>query len=111
MKDKLAQIVSEIDLLTLEILGPLRSSKTINQMAIKDLYMTLDRLNDSLHSEVMISKNLVGKVWFIFTSMLAEAEHARNNREEIEIIAWNVQEKLRRIFGPTYEEVRAETKE
>jgi len=103
MNDNFAQIVNEIDTLTLDLLVPLRSSKTINQKAISQLIIVIDNLSQLLESQAFVPKELVGKLWFIFTSMLSEAEHAKNNKEEIEILAWDIQERLRHLFGPIFQ--------
>lgn len=96
------EITAKIDALTLDLLGPLRMSKTINHGALAKLTEALDALGPLLEPETMISKSLAGKLWFIFTSMLSEAEHARSNREQIEIVAWDIQERLRRLFEPRF---------
>ena len=96
------EITTIIDGLMLDLLGPLRTAKTINQGALTQLTEALDALQPLLELETMVPKNLVGKLWFIFTSMLSEAEHARSNREQIETAAWGIQERLRHLFGPKF---------
>jgi hypothetical protein len=96
------EIAAKVDGLTLDLLGPLRMSKTIDQGALAQLKEALDALGPLWASEEMVSKKLVGNLWFIFTSMLSEAEHARGNREQIEIVAWDIQERLRRLFEPRF---------
>ena len=102
MREEIENIINEIDSLLLDLLGPLRSSKTLNANAIARLTQSLDRLSPLLAEEQLVPKVLVGKLWFIFTSMLSEAEHAKDTREQIEIAAWDIQERLRRIFGPRF---------
>ncbi|NOZ12426.1 MAG: hypothetical protein GXO69_02115 [Acidobacteria bacterium] len=96
------QITAEIDSLMLDLLGPLRASKTINQAAFTKLKEKMDNLLPLMETQQQVPKELVGKLWFIFTSMLSEAEHAKTNREEIEILAWDIQERLRCLFGPKF---------
>lgn len=102
MTKTVEQITVEIDSLMLDVLGPLRTSKTINQTAFTKLKGKIDNLLPMMETQQYVPKELVGKLWFIFTSMLSEAEHAKTNREEIEILAWDIQERLRRLFGPKF---------
>lgn len=83
------------------LLGPLRTQKQLDRNALTKIEAILVELSQELSSSENVSKQLVGRLWFIFTSMLGEAEHAKN-RDEIEIAAWGIQEKLRRIFGPHF---------
>ena len=100
MTEQIDNITGEIDSLLLDLLGPLRTSKTINQTAFTKVTQAIDRLQPLLDQERLVPKELVGKLWFIFTSMLAEAEHAKERREQIEIAAWDIQERLRKLFSP-----------
>ena len=102
MTEEINGIVTEIDALMLDLLGPLRTAKTINTIAFTRLTQAIDRLGPLLEDQSFVPKVLVGKLWFIFTTMLSEAEHARDKREQIEIAAWDVQERLRRLFGPRF---------
>ena len=60
---------------------------------------------DDLTSEVgdapVISRRITGKLWFIFTQMLSEADHTRSP-EEILRSAWNYAGQLEKLFGPSY---------
>jgi hypothetical protein len=73
----LADIEARLDALTIPLLVPLRSTKTLDGTAI-------------------------GKAWFIFTSMLDEADHA-TAPEPILDSAWQWQERLHRAFGPSHD--------
>ena len=97
-------VAKEIDLVVLDVLGPLRTSKTVNEAAHARLGVAVDRLGVLLESESLVPKKVVGSLWFIFTSMLTEAEQARDpkQREKIEMTAWDFAERLRRIFGPKF---------
>ena len=102
MTEQINSITNEIDSLLLDFLGPLRTSKTINQSIFFKVTQAIDRLQPLIDRETLVPKVLVGKLWFIFTSMLSEAEHAKDKREQIEIAAWDIQERLRRLFGPQF---------
>ncbi len=49
----------------------------------------------------MIPRRLAGKLWFLFTQMLTEADHA-SSPEEILRGAWSYQEQLEKLFGPWF---------
>lgn len=95
------ELEARLDALTTAILPPLRASKHIDHQALN----ALDRLMADLISEVgdspVIPRRLAGKLWFIFTQMLAEADHTQSP-EEILRTAWSYQEQLEKLFGPWY---------
>ena len=94
---RINQINEEIDQMIPLLLVPLRTQKIVNKNALNKISMLVDELTVLLATETYISKQLVGQIWSVFTAMLGEAEHAKN-REEIEIAAWNYQEKARLLF-------------
>ena len=98
MNSEIHQLESRVDQLSLDILGPLRLSKTLNFPALRELEGHLDRLGILLGSANEVPRVLTGKLWIVFCSMLAEAEHA-TEPDEILNAAWAVQEKLRRIYS------------
>jgi hypothetical protein len=100
--DQIQQLTQTVDRLGFEIMMPLRTSKQINHTAMNELEKATAQIAELLKDKEEVSKELVGRLYFIFTSMLAEALHARQNREEIELIAWNYVEKLEKIFGPHF---------
>ncbi len=102
MNEDLDILTIEIDSLVLDLLGPLRTSKTINQMAFTRLKNSIEKLGPLLESRELVPKKLVGTLFFIFTSILSEAEHAKNNKDEIEFLAWDIQERLENLLGPKY---------
>ena len=100
--ERLSQLVSKLDRLILEVLVPLRSSKTIDSAVFQRLESALSELGDALHDEELVPKALAGNLLFLFTTMLTEAEHAKEGRQAIETAAWAIEESLRRIFGPHF---------
>ncbi len=90
------------DSAVLQLLGPLRVSKILDEGAFARVSSLIVEIGDSLSPQAEVPKELAGRLWFVFTAMLAEAEHARTNREQIEMAAWDLQEKLRKIFGPHF---------
>jgi hypothetical protein len=95
--NQLDRFESRLDALTTEILVPLRVSKTVQSKAISELYALADELADALKDEELIPRRLAGKLWFVFTQMLAEADHTRMP-DDILMSAWGYQDRLRRIF-------------
>lgn len=97
----LAAIEQRLDDVTTALLPPLRASKTLVPAAIEQL-MDIGRvLAETVPQESMIPRELVGKAWFVFTAMLAEADHT-DASEPILDVAWQWQEWLRRGFGPAF---------
>jgi hypothetical protein len=100
--DDLHGLEARLDDLTIPLLGPLRMSKTLDGTVMSDLLQLGDELGAALSDETTVSTALVGKAWFVFTAMLAEADHAQNP-EPILDAAWQWQEKLRQAFGPRFD--------
>ena len=70
--DGIANRVNEI---TTELLVPIRSSKTINKEAFDELYLLLDEVKKLVKGKEDISRKLAGLLFFIYTTISAEAEH------------------------------------
>ena len=98
----LEKIAAVVDQLVLEITLPLRTAKALDKTALRKLTECLDELETVLTTEMMVPKSLAGNLWFIFIAMLEEAQYAKQNRQEIEIEAWKIAERLRQIFGPKW---------
>lgn len=58
-------------------------------------------LISEVHDAPVIPRRLTGKLWFIFTQMLSEADHTRSP-EEILDSAWRYADQLQKLFGPWY---------
>ncbi|HEX8255749.1 MAG TPA: hypothetical protein VF846_21600 [Thermoanaerobaculia bacterium] len=99
--EQIGQLKSRFDRIVIDVLGPLRSTKQINREAVDALTALLDELRLLLADEEYVPRTFVGELWFVFTAMLSEADHAKDP-EPILIDAWTVAERLRRIFGPTW---------
>jgi len=98
---RIREITSEIDQLALQILGPLRSSKKLDVASFERLKELIVELTPLLKDQDSVPRILTGNLWFIFTSILTEAEYAKN-RQELELAAWGLQDKLRRLLGPVF---------
>ena len=99
--ETLSEIEARLDDLTTSLLVPLRSSKTLDGVAFAGLLALGHDLVTAVSSEVTVPISLVGKCWFLFTAMLAEADHSRAPEPILEA-AWQWQEYLRRAFGPRF---------
>jgi hypothetical protein len=97
----LAGIETRIDELTAPLLVPLRTSKVIDGIVFADLLAVGKDFVDAVGRVEVVPKSLVGKVWFIFTTMLAEAEHTRAP-EPILDAAWQWEDLLSNAFGPRF---------
>lgn len=98
------EIMEQIDTLSADLLLSLHAggkAKQLDKNLFARLTSAIDELERLLSNETHVSKDLVGTLWFIFTSLLAEADHA-NNPEPILSAAWDIQERLSRIFGPHF---------
>ena len=89
-----------LDRVTTELLVELRATKTVNSTAMLELLEVADGLAEALSSQQLVPRDLVGKLWFVFTAMLTEAEHSKAP-DAILDAAWDYQERLRHIFGPS----------
>lgn len=100
-REQIAGLKNRFDSVVLDVLGPIRLRKEINNNALHELKSIMEELRLALANEEYVPRPLVGELWFVFTSMLSEADHARNP-EPILNEAWDIAERLRRIFGPTW---------
>ena len=98
---RISELEARLDNLTTAILLPMRATKYVDQ----DAFAQLDRLVGDLISEIGdapdISRRLTGKLWFVFTQALTEAQHSRSP-DEILRYAWSYQDKLEQLFGPWF---------
>lgn len=76
ISDRIIEIEEIINKLTVDLLVPIRTSKTVNKLAFDKLYLLLDELKSLIKGEVLISRKLAGLLFFIYTSITAEAEHS-----------------------------------
>lgn len=74
--DRIKEIEESINELIIDLLVPIRTSKTVNKEAFDKLYLLLDEVKTLIKGEGVISRNLAGLLFFIYTTVSAEAEHA-----------------------------------
>ena len=98
---RLPELEARLDALTTEILLPLRASKELDPDAINMLYELADDLAAEIAGSDTVPRLLTGKLWFLFTQMLGEADHTRSP-DHILMSAWAYESRLEKIFGPFF---------
>lgn len=90
-----------LDRLTTDLLIPLRTEKTVVKETLDAICSAVAGERTAGHFDDLIESRLVGKLWYVFCAMLAEADHARDPNPILNA-AWRYQEELRRAFGPKF---------
>jgi len=85
---QLKELENRLDTLTTAILMPLRASKHVDHQAMDQLSQLVEDLISQVDDAPVIPRQLTGKLWFIFTQMLSEADHTQSP-EEILNSAWS----------------------
>jgi len=99
MTDRLTEIRERFDRVVLDLLGPIRMQKRVDSDALATMLGILSDLAEVMQDEDQVPRKLVGDLWYVFTAMLAEADHAKDP-PQILAAAWEIQEQLQQIFGP-----------
>lgn len=76
IKERIIEIEENINELIVDLLVPIRTAKTIDKEAFNKLYLLLDELKSIIKGEAVINRRLAGMLFFMYTSISAEAEHA-----------------------------------
>ena len=97
--DPVEGTLKKIEDVVSRIVHAARLGKVVDQERLEMLLVLLDDLADQLTGVEMIRKDMVGMLWYPFTALLAEADHAQEPDALIRA-AWEIKERLRRIFGP-----------
>jgi hypothetical protein len=95
------ELEARLDTLTVALLVPMRTSKHVDPQILDNLNNLVKDLISEIGDAPVIPRRLAGKLWFIFTQMITEADHARSP-EEISRSAWSYQEQLEKLFGPWF---------
>lgn len=98
---RLPELEARLDALTTEILLPLRASKEVDTAAMNRLYALAEELAAELRGSDAVPRRLTGKLWFVFTQMLSEADHTRSP-DDILMSAWGYESRLEKIFGSPF---------
>lgn len=97
----LDELEARLDELTIAILPPMRVTKYVDRDAFDALTRLVNDLIDEVGDSPDVSRHLVGKLWFVFTEALTEAEHSRAPAEILSY-AWNYEQQLTKLFGPWF---------
>jgi len=95
---RLAELEARLDALTTEILLPLRASKRVDSDTINKLYALADGFVAEIGESDVVSRRLTGKLWFVFTRMLSEADHSLSP-DDVFMSAWGYESRPEKIFG------------
>jgi hypothetical protein len=98
---RINELEAQLDALTTAILPPMRATKYVDQDAFAQLGQLVSDLIREIGDSPDIPRRLAGKLWFIFTQALAEADHSRSP-DEILQYAWSYQDQLQKLFGPRF---------
>lgn len=98
---RIKELEARLNVLTSELLAPLRATKEVNTAALNGLLEVVDGLVEEIGKDAHVPRLLTGKLWFIFTQMLSEADHTRSP-DDILNSAWLYESRLEHIFGPTF---------
>lgn len=75
MKQRIIEIENRINEISTDILVPARTEKKANSQAFTELYELLDEVKVLVKGADEISRKLAGLLFFIYTSISAEAKH------------------------------------
>lgn len=76
INSRIIEIEENINKLSVDLLIPIRTSKTVDKKVFDELYLLLDELKVLIKGELIIRRKLAGMLFFLYTSISAEAEHA-----------------------------------
>jgi hypothetical protein len=93
---------SEFDSVSLRMLLGLRVMHRLEPSDVAQLRKLVDRVAEALGDQRLIPRSFVGKLWYVFTASLAEADHS-SSPEPVLDFAWDYAQSLHAIFGPTFE--------
>ena len=86
MNEELFDLAKRFDDIVLQVLEPIHMRKQIDSVAMGELKKVLDELGAVLRHEEYVPRRLVGDLWFVFTSILGEADHV-NDPEPLRMAA------------------------
>jgi hypothetical protein len=94
---KLNYLEEQAKRIMLDILVPLRTEKKLNRPAIESLCNLIQEFGEATAHDDLIPKFFMVCFFDVFTSMLAEAEHAPDPKP-IRDAAWEIEERLSSVF-------------
>ena len=76
MNQRIKEIENEIDALILDLLGPIRLSKTIEKITLNKFYDLLNELKEIIVGKEYIPRRIAGMLLYIYRIISVEAENA-----------------------------------
>jgi hypothetical protein len=99
MNDDLTCLATELDAFVTPLLMAARIKKEVDANALAKMRQIIAAISKAYEGRDAVPKKLVGSLYFVVFSLLAEADHAKDP-EELSLAAWTIQEDLRKVFGP-----------
>lgn len=76
-KEKENEIKKRVDDIIVDLLVPVRATKTIDEVAYNQFYEILDELVLLVKDDEYISRSLIGVLFDIYSTLYAEAYHSK----------------------------------
>jgi hypothetical protein len=102
--DSFESLTLNLDKITMPFLGQIRLSKEINEKMKLELLEILKEIEIRTKNEDQIPKKLIGKLLFVFATVITECEYAKdsNQKSKLKTFAWEYEELLEKICGLEY---------
>ena len=100
MDKRMEEILASLDGICTEIVVPLRE-KVINKAAFSELFELMDELQKLLYNEKLVQKELVEKLFFIYTQLDMQDHYVGTEEVKKEFNAYltKMRSEIREIFG------------
>jgi hypothetical protein len=96
-----SELETRLDGLIATILPPMRATKYVDRAAFDELAKLVNDVIAEVGDSPDIPRRLVGKLWYIFTQAITEAEHSATPAEIVQY-AWSYEQQLTKLFGPWF---------
>lgn len=99
-----SDLVDELERQSTSLVLRARMDKTVDDAALQAVVALIQSIPAQFGATNLVPFNVVGHALFAFTGLLSESTHARNEfaRDSLTAAAWQVEEQLARVFGPSY---------
>lgn len=100
-----ADLIDELEKQSASLVLRARMDKTVDDAALQKVLTLIPSIQAQFGESNLVPFKAVGHALFAFTGLLSEAMHARNetSRDLLVAAAWQVEEQLVRVFGPSYD--------
>ncbi|WP_342547238.1 hypothetical protein NST69_22975 [Paenibacillus sp. FSL P2-0089] len=100
MDKRVEEIIASLEAISIKIVVPLRK-KVINKTAFSELFGLMSELQKLLTNEKWIQKELVEKLFHIYTQLDMQAGYVKEEKVKNEFTAYlsKMRRKMREIFG------------